>query len=199
MAREQDARDDSQSDTNREKQRSAVKNSVDRLQRGSAWLLEKYMPIEKRNSGRRSQDRTAVQVLSEGQGLALVLCHRSYLRQTLKAGTEAHIRVGVGEQAPLRPDNIRIQVFSDLSRIDEAGYEFEAYLRHGRTSISSGMRHRYGNERVESVEIRRREPNRPTSRSGEFGIAGIIDPAPHYRLLVAQHSQLLSARAVELN
>jgi hypothetical protein len=33
MAREQDARDDSQSDTNREKQRSAVKNSVDRAAR----------------------------------------------------------------------------------------------------------------------------------------------------------------------
>src|ERR1700730_17668772 len=61
------------------------------------------------------------------------------------------------------------------------------------------MRHRYGNERVETVEIGRREPNRPPSRSGESGIAGIIDPAPHYRLLVAQHSQLLSARAVELN
>src|SRR6202030_1883354 len=106
VAREQDTRDDSQSDANREKQRSAVKNSVDRLQRGTAWLLEKHMPIEKLNSGRRSQDRTAVQVVSEAQGRPLVLCHRADLRQIPKSGTEAHVLVGVGEQAPLRPDNI---------------------------------------------------------------------------------------------
>ena len=60
------------------------------------------------------------------------------------------------------------------------------------------MTHRDRDERIEPVEVNRRQPNGLTSRLGESGIIGVVDPTVQNELF-ARQPQLLLARPVEVN
>ena len=128
---------------------------VDRLQRLTQRLVEEDVPFQPRNLRPGGQDRTSVEVLSEGGRLGLRVDHGGHLRKLREIAPQTALGVRVGEQPAGWPDHVGFVTLADLNLVHEDRQELEVDLGDGRTGVLTGMRHRDRHERVEPVKVDR--------------------------------------------
>ncbi len=174
--------------------------AVDRLQRLAQRLLEEDVPVQPAGPRRAavSTERPSGS-RPERDRLGLAHDHGGHLRKLGEIVPSAAIGVGMREQPAARSDDVGLGALADLAAGRERRQELEIDLGDGRAGVAAGMRHRDRHERLEPVEIDRRQPDRLGRRFREARIAANSRCRCSTTTSPARQSQLLLAGAIEMN